>query len=82
MAAILLAAVAKYVWHIYDRQLVEWIFWLLLLGVVIYFAVYQVTRAKSDRENAWPKQLPTIPTRGEKELVESAWNGERGRARL
>lgn len=73
VAAILLAAVAKYVWHIYDRQLVEWIFWLLLLGVVIYFAVYQVTRAKSDRENAWPKQLPTIPARGDKELVESAW---------
>lgn len=73
VAALVLAAVAKYVWHIYDRQLVEWIFWLLLLGVVIYFAVYQVTRAKSDRESAWPKQLPTIPARGEKELVESAW---------
>ncbi len=72
VAAFLLAAVAKFVWHIYDRQLVEWILWLLLLGVVIYFAVYQTTRAKIDRENAWPKQLPTIPSRGEKELVERA----------
>ncbi len=72
-AFLLLAVIAKYVWHIHDRQLVEGAFWLLLLGVVIYFAVYQVTRAKSDRENAWPKQLPTIPARGEKELVERAW---------
>ena len=73
IAMLLLAVIAKYAWHIHDRQLLEGIFWLLQFCMVIYFAVYQVTRAKIDRENAWPKQLPTIPARGEKALVESAW---------
>lgn len=73
LAFVLFAAVAKYAWYIHDRQLVEGVFWLLLLSVVLYFAIYQLTRAKTDREAAWPKQLPTIPVRGEKDIVESAW---------
>jgi hypothetical protein len=74
LAFVLFAAVAKYAWHIHDRQLVEGVFWLLLLSVVLYFAIYQLTRAKTDREAAWPKQLPTIPVRGEKDIVERAWH--------
>jgi hypothetical protein len=73
LAFVLFAAVAKYAWYIHDRQLVEGVLWLLLAAVVLYFAVYQLTQSKSDREAAWPKQLPTIPIRGEKDLVESAW---------
>jgi hypothetical protein len=70
---VLFAAVAKYAWYIHDRQLVEGVLWLLLAAVVLYFAVYQLTQSKSDREAAWPKQLPTIPVRGEKDIIESAW---------
>ncbi len=73
LAFVLFAAVAKYAWYIHDRQLVEGVLWLLLAAVVLYFAVYQLTQSKSDREAAWPKQLPTIPVRGEKDIVESAW---------
>jgi hypothetical protein len=36
-------------------------------------AVYQLTRAKKAREDSWPNQLPTIPTRGERQIVERAW---------
>lgn len=74
LAFVLFAAVAKYAWYIHDRQLVEGVLWLLLAAVVLYFAVYQLTQSKSDREAAWPKQLPTIPIRGEKDIVESAWH--------
>lgn len=73
LAFLLFAAVAKYAWYIHDRQLVEGVLWLLLAAVVLYFAVYQLTQSKSDREAAWPKQLPTIPVRGEKDIIESAW---------
>lgn len=73
LAFVLFAAVAKYAWYIHDRQLVEGVLWLLLAAVVLYFAVYQLTQSKSDREAAWPKQLPTIPVRGEKDIVEGAW---------
>ena len=74
LAFVLFAAVAKYAWYIHDRQLVEGVLWLLLAAVVLYFAVYQLTQSKSDREAAWPKQLPTIPVRGEKDIVERAWH--------
>lgn len=73
LAFVLFAAVAKYAWYIHDRQLVEGVLWLLLAAVVLYFAVYQLTQSKSDLEAAWPKQLPTIPVRGEKDIIESAW---------
>jgi hypothetical protein len=74
LAFVLFAAVAKYAWYIHDRQLVEGVLWLLLAAVVLYFAVYQLTQSKSDREAAWPKQLPTIPVRGERDIVERAWH--------
>ena len=74
LAFVLFAAVAKYAWYIHDRQLVEGVLWLLLAAVVLYFAVYQLTQSKSDREAAWPKQLPTIPVRGETDIVERAWH--------
>jgi len=65
---------AKYAWYIHDRQIVEFTLWLLLFAVAAFVGVYQLTRAKKAREEAWPNQLPTIPTRGERQLVEQVWN--------
>ena len=65
--------IAKYAWFIRDEQIVEATLWLLLVAVAAFVAVYQFTRARRAREQAWPNQLPTIPTRGERELVEKAW---------
>jgi hypothetical protein len=68
-----LFAVAKYAWYIRNDQLFEFTLWFLLLAVATFLGVFQFTRAKRAREEAWPKQLPTIPTRGERDLVERAW---------
>jgi hypothetical protein len=70
---LLLVLIAKYAWYIIDRQIVEFTLWLLLLAVAAFLGVYTLTRAKKAREEAWPNQLPTIPTRGEREIVERAW---------
>jgi len=70
---LLLVLIAKYAWYISDKQIVEFTLWLLLLAVAAFLCVYQLTRAKKAREDAWPNQLPTIPTRGEREIVERAW---------
>jgi type IV secretory pathway TraG/TraD family ATPase VirD4 len=72
-AYLLAMAVAKYAWFIRDEQLVEWSLWLLLAGVTVFVAIYHLTRAKSARDQAWPNQLPTIPTRGEREIAAKAW---------
>ncbi len=72
-AYFVLVLIAKYAWYVYDRQIVEFTLWLLLVGVTVYMAVYQFTRAKKAREDSWPNQLPTIPTRGERQIVERAW---------
>lgn len=70
----LLAMVAaKYVWYIKDRQIVEGTLWLLLAAVAAFIPVYQFTRAKKVRAQSWPNQLPTVPTRHEKEIVRKAW---------
>jgi hypothetical protein len=71
-----LFAIGKYAWYIRNDQLLEFTLWFLLFAVATFLGVYQFTRAKRAREEAWPKQLPTIPTRGERDLVERAW-GER-----
>lgn len=60
-----LVVIAKYAWLLYDRQIVEFTLWLLLAIVGLFLAVYQITRAKKAEEDAWPNQLPTIPTRRE-----------------
>src|SRR6266545_3332074 len=70
---LLLVLIAKYAWYISDKQIVEFTFWLLLLAVAALLGVYQLTRAKRAREEAWPSQLPTIPARREREIVERAW---------
>src|SRR5262245_33613292 len=72
-AYLLAMAVAKYAWFIRDEQLAEWSLWLLLAGVTAFVAINQLTRAKAARDQAWPNQLPTIPTRGERKIVERAW---------
>ena len=69
-----LVVFAKYSWYIHDRQIVEFTLWLLLLVVAAFLGVYQLTRAKKVREQAWPNLLPPIPTRGERMLVERAWS--------
>ena len=69
-AYLLAMVVAKYAWFIHDEQLVEWSLWLLLGGVSAFVGIYQLTRAKSARDQAWPNQIPTIPTRREREIVE------------
>ncbi|MBX9601373.1 MAG: type IV secretory system conjugative DNA transfer family protein [Bryobacteraceae bacterium] len=46
---------------------------MIWLGLIVYLAVYQLTHAKTAREQAWPNQLPTIPTRGERQIVERTW---------
>ena len=68
-----LVLIAKYAWFITDRQILEFTLWLLLGTVAAFFGVYQLTRASKVREEAWPNQLPTIPTRGEHRIVERAW---------
>jgi hypothetical protein len=68
-----LAVLAKYAWYLRNEQILEVTLWLLLFGVAAFLGVYQLTRAKKTREEAWPSQSPTIPTRGERELVEHAW---------
>jgi hypothetical protein len=71
-----LFAVAKYAWYIHNDQIYEFTLWFLLFGVAAFLGVYQLTRAKKAREDAWPKQLPTIPTRGERELIERSWRDD------
>jgi len=70
---LILVLIAKYAWYIHDRQIVEFTLWLLLAAVAAHLGVYQLTQAKRIREESWPNQLPTIPTRGEREIVERAW---------
>src|SRR6266513_3105666 len=76
IAYLLVAAVAKYAWFIWDEQIAEATLWLLLIVAAAFIALQQVLRAVPIREQAWPKQLPTVPQRGERELVEKAWNEE------
>jgi hypothetical protein len=68
-----LVLIAKYAWYISDRQIVEFTLWLVLVVVIVFTAVYQLARAQKAREDAWPNQLPTIPTRREGQIVERAW---------
>src|SRR5678816_4718389 len=72
-AYLVLVLIAKYAWYIHDRQILEFTLWLLLAAVAAYIAVYQLTTARKAREEAWPNQLPTIPMRGEREIVERTW---------
>jgi hypothetical protein len=65
--------IAKYAWFLHDRQIVELTLWILLGGVSLFLAVYQLTRAKKAREDSWPNQLPTIPARADRRIVETAW---------
>ena len=65
--------IAKYAWFLHDRQIVELTLWALLGGVSLFLAVYQLTRAKKAREDSWPNQLPTIPVRADRRIVETAW---------
>jgi type VI protein secretion system component VasK len=76
VAYLLAVVVAKYAWFIRDEQIVEATLWLLLIVAAAFITVQQVLRAGTIREQAWPKQLPTVPQRGERELVEKAWNEE------
>jgi hypothetical protein len=73
-AYLLLVVIAKYAWFIRDEQIVEGTLWLLLLAISAFVAVHQFLRSAKLREQAWPNQLPTVPTRGERELVEKTWN--------
>lgn len=72
-AYFVLVLIAKYAWYLYDWQIAEITMWLIWLGLIAYLVVYQLTHAKTAREQAWPNQLPTIPTRGERQIVERAW---------
>ncbi len=72
-AYLIVVLIAKYAWYITDRQIVAFTLWLLLLAVSLYLGVFRIARAKKMREEAWPNQLPTIPTRGEREIVKRAW---------
>ena len=69
-----LFAISKYAWYIRNDQLLEFTLWFLLFAAATFLGVYQLTRAKKAREEAWPKQLPTIPTRGERKIVAGAWS--------
>ena len=75
-AYLLVVVIAKYAWFIRDEQIVEATLWLLLIAMAMFVAVHQFLRAGKIREQAWPNQLPTVPPRGERELVEKAWNEE------
>ncbi|MBX9600006.1 MAG: type IV secretory system conjugative DNA transfer family protein [Bryobacteraceae bacterium] len=72
-AYFVLVLIAKYAWYLYDWQIAEITMWLIWLGLIAYLVVYQLTHAKTAREQAWPNQLPTVPTRGERQIVERAW---------
>lgn len=76
VAYLLVVVIAKYAWFIRDEQIVEATLWLLLIAMGMFIAVYQFLRVGKIREQAWPNQLPTVPPRGERELVEKAWNEE------
>src|SRR5438874_10913979 len=76
VAYLLVVVIAKYAWFIRDEQIVEATLWLLLIAMGVFIAVHQFLRAGRIREQAWPNQLPTVPPRGERELVEKAWNEE------
>jgi hypothetical protein len=73
IAYLVLVLIAKYAWYIHDRQIVEFTLWLALAAVTGYLAVHQLVHGRRLREQSWPNQLPTIPTRGEQQLVERAW---------
>ena len=68
-----LALIAKYAWHITNRQIFELTLWLLWICVAAFFGFFQLTRARKYREESWPAQPPPVPTRGEREIVERAW---------
>ncbi len=72
-AYLVLVVIAKYAWLLHDRQIVEFTLWLLLTAVGTFLSLYQLTHAKKARENAWPNQLPTLPTRLETQIVQRAW---------
>lgn len=64
---------AKYAWFIRDEQIVEACLWLAWLSVVVYFVLWETHKAPKAREAAWPNQLPTVPTRGERRILDRAW---------
>lgn len=66
-------AIAKYAWFLHDRQIVELTLWVLLLAVGLYLLIFQITQARKAREDCWPNQLPTIPARSDRQIVEDAW---------
>jgi hypothetical protein len=66
-------AIAKYAWFLHDRQIVELTLWILLLAVGLYLLIFEITQARKAREDCWPNQLPTIPARSDRQIVEEAW---------
>lgn len=66
-------AIAKYAWFLHDRQIVELTLWILLLAVGFYLLIFEITQARKAREDCWPNQLPTIPARSDRQIVEDAW---------
>jgi hypothetical protein len=66
-------AIAKYAWFLHDRQIVELSLWILLLAVGCYLLIFEITQARKAREDCWPNQLPTIPARSDRQIVEDAW---------
>lgn len=66
-------AIAKYAWFLHDRQIVELTLWILLLAVCLYLLIFEITQARKAREDCWPNQLPTIPARSDRQIVENAW---------
>lgn len=66
-------AIAKYAWFLHDRQIVELTLWILLLAVGLYLLIFEITQARKAREDCWPNQLPTIPARSDRQIVEDAW---------
>lgn len=66
-------AIAKYAWFLHDRQIVELTLWILLLAVGCYLLIFEITQARKAREDCWPNQLPTIPARSDRQIVEDAW---------
>src|ERR1700733_12475937 len=70
VAYLLVVVIAKYAWFIRDEQIVEATLWLLLIAMAMFVTVHQFLRAGRIGEQTWPNQLPTVPPRGERELVE------------
>ena len=66
-------AIAKYAWFLHDRQIVELTLWILLLAVGVYLLIFEITQARKAREYCWPNELPTIPARSDRQIVEDAW---------